>query len=160
MLILLNKLWKHYQIPNSLLDWFSKYIGEEFNGKSLDMDYQDESGALTLNVAQTYLQDGQLTIGMNLRIPVNTPIETIKNRFKELLQNTNIFFSFSSEKEALYIPKNHPLVNILCDIFNKKSGLKEEPIAIRWCNLRESISKPYFFWSKYARKSRYVPSGG
>lgn len=99
------------------------------------MDYKDESGVLTLNVAQAYFHNGKLTIGINLRIPVNTPIEKIKDRLSELLNDTNIFCSFSGEKEALYLPQNHPLVTTLCDIFNKKTGLNSKPIAIRWCNL-------------------------
>lgn len=76
-------------------------INLEYDGKSLEIDFKDESGALTLNVAQFNLENSNLVIGMNLRIPIHTSIETIKQILISRLSN-NIKISFSGEK-SLYM---------------------------------------------------------
>lgn len=87
-------------------------------------------GKLTLNVARFYLENNQLGLSMNLRIPVHTPINHIKEKFTKLCKGTLVSPSFDGEKDALYIPKQNPLVSTLCSIFNEVSGQSEEPIAI------------------------------
>lgn len=67
---------------------------------------------------------------MNLRIPVHTSIDKIKNKFIDFCKDTSILASFDGEKDALYIPKDNQLVSTLCSIFNEISRLNKEPIAI------------------------------
>lgn len=49
MIILLNRLFNSFNIPISIFNFFEKYIGNEFDGKSLALNLSDESGSLTLN---------------------------------------------------------------------------------------------------------------
>ena len=50
MIVFLNKLFKNFGINIKLFEFFDKFINTEFNGKSLGIDFEDESGKLTLNV--------------------------------------------------------------------------------------------------------------
>ena len=128
-LIVLNELFEKYSIKNELLSYFCKNIGLEYNGESLGLNITDESGSLTLNVAQFSLKDSTLNIGMNLRIPVDTPIDTIEKTFNASLPAC-IDVHFSGEKEPLYISKEHWLIKTLCSVFNEVTGLDATPIAI------------------------------
>ena len=130
LLIIIHNVFELYNVNIELIDFMYKYINLEFTGEKLGINYVDESGGLTLNVAQFTLDNNILSIGMNLRIPVTLPIDNVKNTFKQLVNSSNIKVNFGGEKEALYIPKDNPLVVTLCDIFNKKTGLNAMPIAI------------------------------
>ncbi len=92
---------------------------------------QDESGILTSNVGFLGFENNILEIGLNLRIPVNTSLDTIKAKFQEL---DKIFpaiqIKFTLENPALYMPKDSYLVQTLTRIFNEKSGQNLNPIAI------------------------------
>ena len=46
------------------------------------INFEDESGKLTLNVGNLKLDNGIIKIGMNLRVPVNTDISVVQNKFQ------------------------------------------------------------------------------
>lgn len=130
IIILLNRIFQNFNCPISILNFFENYIGTEFNGKSLNLNLADESGALTLNVGDFSFCDSFLQIGFNLRIPVNTPIEEVTNSISEICNTYFLETVVSGIHQPLYVPKNDPLVQTLCDIFNKINDSNYEPIAI------------------------------
>lgn len=131
LVIVLDALFKSYDIPIELLDFFSKYIGTEYDGKRLGINYKDESGNLTLNVGKISLENHILKMGLNLRIPIHTSIEEIENTFFTCLSDyLEISYKKVGSKPALYIPKDNYLVKTLCDIYNEEANTYSEPIAI------------------------------
>lgn len=128
-LVVLYELFQMYGITNDLLSYFYKNLNLEYNGKSLEIDVQDESGSLTLNVAQLNIQESNLVLGMNLRIPIHTTIDFIKENITASLPSS-MAVSFSGEKKALYLPKDNWLIQTLCEVFHKTTGLDATPIAI------------------------------
>lgn len=74
LIIVLDKLFKTYDINVELFDFFTKYIGVQYNGENLGINYEDESGKLTLNVGNFSLENNTFTLGMNLRVPVSQVI--------------------------------------------------------------------------------------
>lgn len=94
-------------------------------------EIKDESGILTSNVAILDYKDNKLIIKINLRIPVNTKLEDIKSKYESLKNNfENLEITSFGIQEPLYVEKDNYLVKTLVDIFNKKTNMKEEPIAI------------------------------
>lgn len=130
IIIILDELLKIYNINIQLLSMFCRYIHTQYNGDDLNINYPDESGKLTLNVARFFLENNTLGISMNLRIPVHTSIDTIKNKFNNVFEKTSIIIDFDGEKDSLYIPKDNDLVTTLCSIFNEVTGKNEKPLAI------------------------------
>ena len=131
LVIILNKLFKAYNTPIELFDFFEKYINTEYDGKSLNINCKDESGKLTLNVGNISLDHNILKIGLNLRIPIHTSILDIENKFITCLSNYNeITYKKAGSKPSLYIPKDNYLVKTLCDIYNEEANTYLEPIAI------------------------------
>lgn len=129
VLVVLHGLFEIYSINNELVNYFYKMIGLEYDGKSLGINFKDESGILTLNVAQFDLRDSNLVIGMNLRIPIHTGIESIKQELNNSLSK-EIKISFSGEKEPLYVSKESWIIKTLCKVFHNTTGLDATPIAI------------------------------
>ena len=130
IIILLNKIFKHFGFTINLFDFFEKYINLEFNGKSLGIDFEDESGKLTLNVGNFKFYENYLQIGLNLRIPVNTEIVTVTNLIHLKCTDFNLETYIAGVQNPLYVPKDNHLVKTLCDIYNKMTDSNLEPIAI------------------------------
>ena len=132
LLIILNKIYEKNNIEIPIFKFIDEKINLTINGEKLGIDCNDESGNLTLNVSNAEFKDNNLTIGLNIRIPVTIYSSIVKQKITDNVQEyTNIFVKFSDEKQALYVPKNDPLVTTLCDIFNSVTGQNAEPIT---CN--------------------------
>lgn len=130
LIVILNKLFINFNTNNNMFNFFDKHINTEFNGKSLGINCEDESGKLTLNVGDFKLADNKLQIGLNLRIPVNTPLDYIENKISEICSDYNIKSTTNRFQEPLYVPKDSYLVKTLCKVFNEETNSNYEPIAI------------------------------
>ena len=130
MIVFLNKLFNHFGLNINLFEFFDRYINTEFNGESLDINFEDESEKLTLNVGHLKFYENYLQIGINLRIPVNTPIDTVTNLIDLKCAEFSLKTYVAGRQNPLYVSKDTYLVKTLCNIFNKKTNLNLEPIAI------------------------------
>ena len=129
LLIVLYDLFRLYNIQLDILNYFIKYIGDDYTGKNLSINFEDESGNLTLNTSQFFLKNNYLNIGFNLRIPVTINYKNIEKEFKKYCTN-NLEVNVSRIQEPLYFKKDHPLVVQLCNIFNEYNNSDLEPEAI------------------------------
>ena len=92
---------------------------------------QDETGILTSNVAVLDYQNENLIIKINLRVPIKTTLEYIEKQYRKLSNNfKNIEINVLGKQNGIYVPKDSYLVKTLVDIFNKKTGISKEAIAI------------------------------
>lgn len=130
LIIAVYEFLKEFHIDIPLISAFYQYIHTEFDGKSIGINFEDESGKLTFNVAKFYLENGILGISSDLRIPIHTSIKTIKNIINELFSHSNIMVNYDGEKTALFIPQDSYLITTLCNIFHDVSGLDAKPLAI------------------------------
>ena len=131
LIIVLDKLFKNYNIVVPLFDLFTKYIGLDFNGNKLNINIPDESGELTLNVGQFYFDDNDLKIGFNLRVPINTSFDLIESVFSSVCNEfDNVYCEFNGKKAPLHVSKTSYLVKTLCKIYNETTDSNVEPIAI------------------------------
>lgn len=140
LIIALDEIFKKYKINIEFFDFFNKFINTEYYGESLNINFEDESGKLTLNVGNFSLQNKILQIGMNIRVPINTPIVDVGNKFLKSLSNyINVDFDTPNYLPHLYVPKNNYLVQTLCKIYNEETNSNLEPIAIGRSNFCKSF---------------------
>ncbi len=131
LIVILSQICNEYHIKIDLLDFFTTHINTQYHGENLAIDFEDESGKLTLNVGDFYYKNNSLQIGLNLRIPITVNLIDIGSSFiKHTAPYLSIDFDTISYKPALYIPKENKLVKTLCDIYNKETNSNLEPIAI------------------------------
>lgn len=129
MIVLLDEIFKHFEVKEKTISMLAEKINNETDGKSLGIKYTDnELGNLTLNLASIELKDGEIISAMNLRIPGTDNLEDVKSKIEKNLKGLEIVID--GEKKALYIPKDNKLVKLLCKIYNDYSGESKEPIAI------------------------------
>ena len=60
LLMLLDFVFENNSTKVPLLDLFTKYIGLDYNGTALNINFPDESGELTLNVGNFYFENNNL----------------------------------------------------------------------------------------------------
>lgn len=131
LIIILDKIFKVYGYTIDLFDFFTKYIGLQFDGKNLGINFEDESGRLTLNVGYIGIENNFIKIKMNLRVPVHTDITKIGAAFiKNTCEYIDLDFDTSHYMPALYIDPNSELVQSLCKIYNEETNSSCKPIAI------------------------------
>ena len=127
LIIVLSEVFNDFRIPFPILSDFYKLIGDDYSGKNLNLNLNDESGSLTLNTSQFYIKDEKIYININLRVPVHTDpnyiVETFRKNFNEDIDIIRI-------QNPLYVDKNTPLVQKLCSVFNNTCNTNLEPIAI------------------------------
>lgn len=129
LLIIINELFNLYNNKLDILDYFAKYIGDDYTGQKLGINFKDETGILTLNTAQFILKDNELSLGFNLRIPVTIDYNKIEKEFQKYC-NENLEIKIARIQEPLYIKKDNNVVKQLCNIFNDYNNSDLEPIAI------------------------------
>lgn len=131
LIILLDELFKNYNIQIPIFNLFTQYIGLDIHGERLDINFPDESGELTLNVGQFGFEGNDLKIGFNLRVPINTKFELVEENFSLICKNfNNIYYGFTGKKTPLYVSKDSYLVKTLCQIYNETTNSNAIPIAI------------------------------
>ncbi len=131
LLVILYEIFNYYKIELELLQFFNEYINTQYYGENLGINFEDETGKLTLNVGDFSLQKNILQIGLNIRIPVTIDVIEIGNSFlKHTAPYLNVDFDTIDYRPPLHISKENILVKTLCDIYNKETNSKLEPIAI------------------------------
>ena len=130
LLVLLNKILTLHNIYVPILDYVDKKINTTLNGELLNINCDDESGNLTLNIGNLKYENNELTIGLNIRIPVTIYPSIIKQKIADsTLDYEDTSVKFADEKPALFVPKTDPLVTTLCSVFNEVTGQNAEPIT-------------------------------
>lgn len=130
LIIVLNELFNSYNCNCNIFQFFSDKINTELSGKSLGIDFKDESGSLTLNVAKFLFEDNKIKIGMNLRIPVTIKISEIEDKLKKEAEKYTVLSYSHSSMDPLHLSLENDLVKKLLDIYNQKTNSQEKPIAI------------------------------
>ena len=131
LVIVLAEIFNFYKINIELFEFFNTYINTQYNGENLNINFEDESGKLTLNIGNFRLENNILKIGLNIRIPVTIDIIDVGNNFiKYTSPYLNVDFDTMFYKPALYISKENILVKTLCNIYNNETNSNLEPIAI------------------------------
>lgn len=129
-IVLIQNVYEKLNLKCNILEFFKTKIGTEFDGNSLEISKNDESGDLTLNVGNFSLDKEKICLGMNLRIPVKTKIDDITKKISEITKKYDLTTIVEEKKDPLYIDKNDELVKKLCKIFNENCNTNYEPIAI------------------------------
>lgn len=129
--VLLYNVFTYYQTNIGILHLFYNYFNTDYYGKNLGLNVKDESGMLTINVGNISLKNDMIRIGFNIRVPVKTKLSIVIDRLIEITCSyKKIAVEVSNNIEPLFIPKDNKLITSLCSIFNRMTGLNEEPIAI------------------------------
>lgn len=132
LFVFLGKLNIEDKNLKAIVEFFNEFIGMEYNGKSLGINFEDEpSGVLTLTVGKIECKDKNLLFGFDIRYPVTIKKEEVFDRVKEKAEMKGLEAVIRSEKKPLYVPKDSFLVTTLMNIYKDVTGdVEAEPVAI------------------------------
>ena len=132
----LFEVLKDFEVKNEelkdLVAFFDKFVKMETDGKSFGVKCTDgETGDLTLNLGKIILENNELEIWIDMRVPVKIKNEQIIETIKKNTEDYGYEFLLHSNTQPLYVPKDSFLVSTLMDIYKELTGdINAEPVAI------------------------------
>ena len=114
-----------------LVNFILEEIGNETNGKSLDILYQDEeTGETTVNLGVVKYDGEEMSFTLDIRYPKNGDAEVIDDKVINRINSYNFDVLKKTNNKLLYVPKDSELVSKLVKVYEAQTGDKREPIAI------------------------------
>ena len=115
-----------------LVAFFDKFIKMETDGKSFGVKCTDgETGNLTLNLGKINLENNELEIWIDMRVPVKVKNEQIIETIKKNTEDYGYEFLLHSNTQPLYVAKDSFLVSTLMNIYKELTGDNAaQPVAI------------------------------
>ncbi|EFD82065.1 xaa-His dipeptidase [Fusobacterium animalis D11] len=115
-----------------LVAFFDKFIKMETDGKSFGVKCTDgETGDLTLNLGKINLENNELEIWIDMRVPVKVKNEQIIETIKKNTEDYGYEFLLHSNTQPLYVAKDSFLVSTLMNIYKELTGDNAaQPVAI------------------------------
>ena len=115
-----------------LVEFFDKFIKMETDGKSFGVKCTDgETGNLTLNLGKINLENNELEIWIDMRVPVKVKNEQIIETIKKSTEDYGYEFLLHSNTQPLYVAKDSFLVSTLMNIYKELTGDNAaQPVAI------------------------------
>ena len=114
-----------------LVNFILEEIGNETNGKSLDILYQDEeTGETTVNLGIVKYDGEEMSFTLDIRYPKNGDAEVIDDKVINRINSYNFDVLKKTNNKLLYVPKDSELVSKLVKVYEAQTGDKREPIAI------------------------------
>ena len=115
-----------------LVTFFDKFVKMETDGKSFGVKCTDgETGELTLNLGKMSLENNELEICLDMRVPVKIELDKIEETIKKNVEDYGYEFELYSKTKPLYVPKDSFLVSTLMNIYKELTGDNNaQPVAI------------------------------
>ena len=112
------------------LNLLNDKIGFDTKGIGLGIDCEDESGELTVNLGTLEANaDGGMAL-LNIRYPVTFSEDALLQKIKEAFYDEDLEILVKGRHKPLYVPKDHPLVKTLLEVYNEQTGQNADAIAI------------------------------
>ncbi|MTH55360.1 dipeptidase PepV [Bacillus mangrovi] len=111
---------------------FTSFITKHFHGdtrgRSLGIAANDEvSGDLTVNLGTMAFSEGEGELGINIRYPVTSSSEPVKEAFEAIEGAELVMFS---DSPSHYVEADHPLIGTLSKVYEEQTGEKASLISI------------------------------
>ncbi len=115
-------------VTSHAIRFLSEKIGLTHHGELIFGHCADEaSGKLTFSVNQIDIGSHGEFIGIDVRIPVTISADFILQGLKRVLEKYHLDIEILDQMPALYMPKDHRLIQILTDVYADETGLDASP---------------------------------
>lgn len=99
------------------------HLSEEYYGKNLAIDYQDEvSGATTCAATILKCVGETVILHFNIRYSISANSDYILRKLEECAGKYGMEWELRRDSAPNYFPKEHPAVNVLTDVYNHITG--------------------------------------
>ncbi len=113
------------------LGFLAEKMGKEWDGTSLGIACEDvPSGKLTCNLGVLTADMSSVTVKLNLRCPVTVDGDRIMKQVQDMFQDAGFECVHSAHRRGFYLPKTHPLICTLSEIYTRHTGEQSEARCI------------------------------
>lgn len=110
---------------------FLSEIAEDGYGEALGIACADEiSGKLTCNAGVAYLEDGKLTLLLDIRYPVTLTADAFLKKLTDRAGAAGFEVIHTADSAPYYMEKTHPFVRILMDAWRETTKKEGEPFVM------------------------------
>ena len=101
-------------------------VGMESNGASLGVSYSDDvSGSLTCNMGILHLENGEITLTLDMRVPITADLEALKDAALSHLPGFKA--DHAGTKPPHHVPEDSELVSNLLAAYTEETGEPAKP---------------------------------
>lgn len=105
-------------------------MGHDNDGEGLGVSYEDETGALTNNIGIMDYQNGELTMGMNLRYPVTQDVDQLQQHLADGAEKAGCACTITTLNPHFYVSPQSDIVKTLVGIYRDMTGDEvSQPVA-------------------------------
>ncbi|MDI9498152.1 MAG: Sapep family Mn(2+)-dependent dipeptidase [Bacillota bacterium] len=116
---------------DSLVTAYQDLIGLETDGSRLGIAGSDEvSGRLTMNVGLIDLDSSGVCLTCDIRYPVTWRLDDLLAKMRARVAGHGGEVHVIHHSDPLYLPKDHPLVATLTEVYRAAGGENTEPMAM------------------------------
>lgn len=132
---------------NSMLRFYDKYIGLDYDGSGFGCNVQDEaSGDLTVNIGIAEFRENKFRCSVNLRYPVTYGFRDIEKRIVTAMKKENAQLKWGVCMDPIYFEESSEILRSLMEVYQEETGdYKSKPIAIGGATYARAISNAVAF---------------
>lgn len=113
------------------IEFYRNYFSGDTRGAALGADYRDETlGDATFNVGVLTGDENHIEISVDYRHPANLDNGPYLKRIEELCRREGMEFELIKQKQGLYFPPEHKLVQVLGEVYRAETGQAAKPVSM------------------------------
>lgn len=115
---------------DAFVAFYNECLAWELDGSQLGLDFQDETGATTVNAGLLSIDDKEARLTLNIRYPVTMDVDQTKAALQEIVAPYGIQASWPDIMPPLIQPKDSHLITSLMGVYQELTGTQAEALAI------------------------------
>jgi len=116
-------------IENPAISFINAKLGLSQYGEKLFGKLDDVSGPITINAGQIRIDEEGSEIALDIRIPVTVEKSLVEEKIKEAATEYGLTVTEHDYLESIYLPKDHPLILSLGEVYSEVTGEDATPIT-------------------------------
>ena len=131
LLAALNSLTIEDPVQAGAIKAMADAFGRYYHGEGFGLDYEDQSGRITVSPGILNWDEQGLTLTIDLRIPLTLDVDTVQQKLDAALRPAGILFEQARGENGHCVPLDSELVTTLMEVYRETSGdLVSQPLAI------------------------------
>lgn len=112
-------------------DFYNQRIGFDTRGEKMGCAFSDaESGRLSLNAGLLRVEDGFVTLGLDIRCPVTVPESAVRAALECACAPWGVTAACAENKAPVYMDRDGEVIRAMMEVYREKTGDLSEPLVI------------------------------
>lgn len=129
------------------VDFYNERLGFYHNGENIGCALEDDVvGKITFNPGVIKLEEGKISLKIDIRYPVKSSLEEVEEKLRANLKDTSIELVVNAgDLKPLYVEKDSFLVKKLMGVYTEVTGEEVEPTTIGGATYARSMKNAVAF---------------